>query len=152
MIDRWAALEAVIRSAHISAQAEIMAGTRTPTQVVACAELLPEWRKEGPAGDGNHPINEACTYNGQPWRCCQAHNTNNNPDIRPGSHPAQWAPYHTTDPGRALPFVQPTGAHDPYLTGECCRFGSKIYRSIMGAANAYSPTAYPQGCEEVTAE
>ena len=140
---------AAVRSAQITLQNEITAGTRTPTQVVACAELLPEWRKEGPAGDGNHPINEACTYNGQPWRCCQAHNTANNPDIRPGSHPTQWAPYHTTDPGRALPYVQPTGAHDSYLQGECCRFNGKVYRSVMETANAYSPADYLLGWEIV---
>lgn len=105
-----------------------------------------------PQGDGSHEVGEACTHNGQSWRCCQAHNTNNNPDIEPGNSPAQWAPYHTTDPTKAKAFIQPTGAHDAYQKGERCLWtDGKVYRSVMDGANAYSPEAYPQGWEEVTA-
>ena len=69
-----------------------------------------------------------------------------------GSSPAQWAPYHTTDPTKAKPFIQPTGAHDSYQKGEVCLWtDGKVYRSTMETANAYSPEAYPQGWEEVTA-
>ena len=38
------------------------------------------------------------------------------------------------------------------MKGECCLWtDGKVYRSIMETANAYSPAAYPQGWEEVTA-
>lgn len=116
-------------------------------------DLLPAWTKAGPKGDGSHEVGEACTHDGQSWRCCQAHNTNNNPDIEPGKSPAQWVPYHTTDPKKAKPFIQPTMAEDSYQKGEVCIWtDGKVYRSIMETANAYSPEAYPQGWEVVEVE
>lgn len=101
-------------------------------------------------GVGSHEVGEPCTNAGQSWRCCQAHNCNDNPDIKPGESPAHWAPYHTTDPARAKPFIQPTGAHDAYLKGEVCLWtDGKVYRSTMETANAYSPADYPQGWQEI---
>lgn len=152
MSTKYSGLEAALRSARMTFVSEANAGDRTGTEIIACDDLLPAWTKAGPKGDGSHEVGEACTHNGQSWRCCQAHNTNNNPDIEPGNSPAQWAPYHTTDPTKAKAFIQPTGAHDAYQKGECCLWtDGKVYRSIMDGANAYSPEAYPQGWEEVTA-
>lgn len=149
-MSKYSALEAALRSTRINALNEIALGERTGTEVIACEELLPAWSKEGPNGDGSHELGEPCTHAGQAWTCCQAHNTNNNPDIEPGKSPAQWAPYHTKDPAKAKPFIQPTGAHDAYLTGEVCLWtDGKVYRSIMETANAYSPEAYPTGWEVV---
>lgn len=76
-----------------------------------------------------------------------------NPDIEPGKSPAQWVPYHTTDPKKAKPFIQPTMAEDSYQKGEVCLWtDGKVYRSIKEDANAYSPEAYPQGWEVVEIE
>lgn len=152
MSTKYSGLEAALRSARMTFTKEAATGDLTGAEIVACEDLLPAWTKAGPKGDGSHELNEACTHEGQSWRCCQAHNTNNNPDIEPGNSPAQWAPYHTTDPTKAKAFIQPTGAHDAYQNGECCLWtDGKVYRSIMDGANAYSPEAYPQGWEEVTA-
>lgn len=150
MSEKYSGLEAALRSARLSTIAAITAGERTGTQVIACEEILPAWTKAGPDGDGTHKVGEPCTHAGQSWRCCQAHNSVNNPDIEPGQSPAHWAPYHTTDPARAKPFIQPTGAHDAYLKGEVCLWtDGKVYRSTMETANAYSPTDYPQGWQEI---
>ena len=150
MSEKYSGLEAALRSARLSTIAAITAGERTGTQVIACEEILPKWTKAGPDGDGTHKVGEPCTHAGQSWRCCQAHNSVNNPDIEPGQSPAHWAPYHTTDPARAKPFIQPTGAHDAYLKGEVCLWtDGKVYRSTMETANAYSPTDYPQGWQEI---
>lgn len=150
MSSKYSGLEAALRSARLNAVREVAAGERTGTDVVACEELLPPWTKAGPKGDGSHEAGEPCTHAGQSWRCCQAHNCNNNPDIEPGQSQAQWAPYHTTDPARAKPFIQPTGAHDAYLKGEVCLWtDGKVYRSTMETANAYSPADYPQGWQEI---
>lgn len=131
---------------RLNAINEIVAGVRTGTDVIACEELLPPWTQKGPRGDGSHKLDEPCTHEGQAWRCCQAHNAINNADVKPGQSPAQWAPYHTTDPAMAKPFVQPTGAHDSYLKGEAALWtDGKVYISTMETANAYSPAAYPQG-------
>ena len=143
MSDWTAALEAAICSARMSMEGEIRAGSRTGTQVVACEELLAPWTP------GKYEIGDARTHAGQAWRCCQAHNNANNPDIEPGHSPDQWAPYHTTDPARAKPFVQPTGAHDAYQQGEVCIWEGRLYRSVMEGANSHSPADYPQGWEEV---
>ena len=32
----------------------------------------------------------------------------------------RWVPYHTTDPKKAKPFIQPTMAEDSYQKGEVC--------------------------------
>lgn len=145
-MSKYSGLEAALRSTRLNALNEIAAGERTGTDVIACEELLPPWTKEGPKGDGSHEAGEPCTHAGQAWKCCQAHNTNNNPDIAPGTHPAQWAPYHTKDPKKAKPFIQPTGAHDSYAKDECCVWTDGLtYISTMEGANAHSPGAYPAG-------
>jgi hypothetical protein len=46
------------------------------------------------------------------------------------------------------PWVQPTGAHDAYNTGDRVTFEGKVYESLINA-NTYSPTAYPAGWQEV---
>lgn len=45
-------------------------------------------------------------------------------------------------------FVQPTGAHDAYNTGDRVTFEGVVYESTIDS-NVYSPTAYPQGWTEV---
>ena len=148
----YAALQSALRSVRITFVSEALAGNRTGTEIIACEELLPEWTKAGPKGDGSHEVGEPCTHGGQAWKCCQVHNSNNNPDIEPGNSPAHWAPYHTTDPKKAKPFIQPTGAHDTYMKGECCLWtDGKVKRSKVDN-NAYSPDDYPDNWEEVTIE
>jgi hypothetical protein len=125
------------------------AGSLTSTEMVDNMVLLPDYAPAGPAGDYQHPLGECCTYDGQPWRCCQAYNAKNNPDIVPGSAAAHWVQFHTTDPTKALPFVPPTGAHNVYMDGECMLYiDGQVYRSTMDN-NAYSPDEYAKGWEVV---
>ncbi len=151
MSNKYSGLEAALRSARMTFVSEANAGDRTGTEIIACEDLLPAWTKAGPKGDGSHEVGEACTHEGQSWRCCQAHNTNNNPDIEPGNSPAQWAPYHTTDPTKAKAFIQPTGAHDAYQTGDRVTYNGQIYESTIDN-NVWSPDTYPQGWEVVEVE
>src|SRR5699024_6004562 len=46
-------------------------------------------------------------------------------------------------------WVQPTGAHDAYQTGDHVMFEGAEYVSLIDG-NDWSPTAYPQGWEEIT--
>lgn len=125
-------------------------GTMDGNTVIRSMILLPAYQPQGPGKDYNHTVGECCTYSGQPWRCCQEYNAQNNPEILPGESPAHWVPFHATDPACALPFVQPTGAHDAYQKGEVCLWtDGKVYRSILETANAYSLADYPSGWEEV---
>lgn len=148
MSGKYSGLEAALRSTRVNAINEIVAGERTGTQVIACEELLPAWTKAGPDGDGIHKVGEPCTHDGQGWRCCQEHSTKNNPDIEPGRSPAHWAPYHTTDPTKAKPFIQPAGAHDTYMKGEVCLWTDGTVKRSKVNDNAYSPEDYPDNWED----
>lgn len=64
----------------------------------------------------------------------------------PEELPAQWGFKWSTDPEKALPFL--ASATSPYNKGDCCTDGGKVWRSTMDS-NVWSPTAYPQGWEEV---
>ena len=148
MSGKYSGLGGPLRSPRVNAINEIVAGERTGTQVIACEELLPAWTKVGPDGDGIHKVGEPCTHDSQSWRCCQEHSTKNNPDIEPGKSPAHWAPYHTTDPAKAKPFIQPTGAHDTYMKGEVCLWTDGTVKRPKVNDNAYSPEDYPDNWED----
>ena len=44
-------------------------------------------------------------------------------------------------------FVQPTGAHDAYMTGDTVLYNGKVYTSVIDS-NVWSPDVYPQGWKE----
>ena len=46
-------------------------------------------------------------------------------------------------------FVQPTGAHDAYKTGDRVLYNGQVYESLMDG-NVWSPDAYPAGWQLVT--
>lgn len=67
----------------------------------------------------------------------------------PEELPAQWGFKWSTDPAKALPFVALSTS--PYMIGDCCTEGGKIYRSTIDN-NVWAPSAYPQGWEEVSVD
>lgn len=52
--------------------------------------------------------------------------------------------------GETPEWVQPTGAHDAYQTGDTVTFEGAEYVSLIDG-NTWSPTAYPQGWEKINA-
>ena len=52
--------------------------------------------------------------------------------------------------GETPEWVQPTGAHDAYQTGDHVMFEGAEYVSLIDG-NTWSPTAYPQGWEKINA-
>ena len=64
----------------------------------------------------------------------------------PETLPAQWGFVWSTDPAKALPFVAMSTS--PYMTGDCCTDGGKVWRSTIDN-NVWAPTAYPQGWTEL---
>ena len=50
--------------------------------------------------------------------------------------------------GATPEWVQPTGAHDAYQTGDHVMFEGAEYVSLIDG-NTWSPTAYPQGWEKI---
>ena len=82
---------------------------------------------------------------GRVVRLLQPYNSDTYPQ-EPEELPAQWGFAWSTDPAKALPFVAMSTS--PYNKGDCCTESSKVYRSTLDN-NVWSPSAYPQGWEEV---
>lgn len=83
---------------------------------------------------------------GRVVRLIQQYDSNIYPQ-EPEALPAQWGFVWPTDPAKALPFVAMSTS--PYMTGDCCTDGGKVWRSTIDN-NVWAPTAYPQGWEEAT--
>ncbi|MDL2257595.1 hypothetical protein LJC42_00350 [Eubacteriales bacterium OttesenSCG-928-K08] len=99
-----------------------------PDQIIKIMALFPEW------GERHFAAGDVVIYNSIPYKCVQEHDAQ--PDWAPDKTPALWASWHARSAETALPFVQPTGAHDQYLESEYMVLGGIIYRCIK-------PTAYP---------
>ena len=96
-------------------------------------------------------VGDIRSYDGKLYKVVQAHTTQ--ADWTPDATPALWteiAPPETEDGEEIVPdFVQPTGEHDAYKTGDKVLFEGKIYESTIDA-NTWSPADYPEGWKEVT--
>lgn len=98
--------------------------------------------------------NDKFTYKGKVYEVIQAHTSQTT--WLPDSTPALYKEYLNVEIQNAdgsttevvAEFRQPTGAHDSYKKDDKVLFNGKIYRSLLDN-NAYSPTDYPQGWEEV---
>lgn len=104
------ALAAALR--RIKREAIAAAPTADPDDVIADAALLQPWVP------GNYTTGDVRVQDGYPYKCCQAHDSSNNPDWDPATNRALWVPYHATTAKWALPYAVPTGAHDAYQDGE----------------------------------
>ena len=104
------ALAAALR--RIKREAIAAAPTAAPDDVIADAALLQPWVP------GNYTTGDVRVQDGYPYKCCQAHDSSNNPDWDPVTQRALWVPYHAKTAKWALPYVAPSGAHDAYQTGE----------------------------------
>lgn len=104
------ALAAALR--RIKREAIAAAPTAAPDDVIADAALLRPWTP------GDYAAGDVRVQDGYPYKCCQAHDSSNNPDWDPVTQRALWVPYHAKTAKWALPYVAPTGAHDAYQDGE----------------------------------
>lgn len=104
------ALAAALR--RIKREAIAAAPTAAPDDVIADAALLRPWTP------GDYAAGDVRVQDGYPYKCCQAHDSSNNPDWDPVTQRALWVPYHAKTAKWALPYVAPTGAHDAYQGGE----------------------------------
>ena len=91
-----------------------------------------------------YAVGDVRMYEGNPYRCVQAHDSTQNPDWTPAVA-ALWMQYHGTTRDTARPYIAPTGAHDMYKTGEWMIFDGSAYRCISDTV--YSPTDYPAAWE-----
>lgn len=119
----------------------------------------PLWAQPSGAHDA-YNAGDIVNYNGTLYQ-----STINGNVWAPDVYPAGWTVYEAaTEPEEPEPepeeptpepepeaypeFVQPTGAHDAYNTGDRVTYNGKVYESTMDG-NVWSPDAYPDGWEEV---
>ncbi len=105
-------------------------------------EFFPKWR-EGVA----YAVNDRVLYDGKLYKVVQAHTSQ--ADWTPNVVPALFV--HIAFPDEIPVWVQPTGAHDAYQTGDKVHFPTKsdpVYESLI-ANNAWSPSVYPAGWKVV---
>ena len=102
-----------------------------------------------PWAAGEHAVGDIYTANGQVWECIQGYDSAVYPDIVPGG--TAWGtfhrPLHGTSPNTAMPWVQPTGAHDMYKAGEYMTLDGTLWLCKQGTN--FSPAEYAQAWEAV---
>lgn len=81
-------------------------------------------------------------YGEKLYKCVQAHTSQ--ADWTPDATPALWVKISVDEWPE---WVQPTGAHDAYNTGDKVTYNGKRYISLIDG-NVYSPDDYPAGWEE----
>lgn len=144
------ALEAVVKQAKLSLKTQLTSGSMDGTTAIDLEILVSPWTVPDPAKPIKFVVGDMRTKDNQVWKCIQAYTDVEHINVIPGETPSMWVPYHTKDPKKAKPFIQPTFAENSYFKDECCIFNGVVHRSIMDTANAYSPEAYPAGWEIVT--
>lgn len=112
------------------------------TLAIACMAFFEPWTP------GQYEVGDIRTNptTGYPRECITAHDSTVNTDwtIDVGTI---WKAYHSRKKEYALPWEQPTGAHDMYKTGEYMIWTDKeIYKCLSDTV--YSPEEYAQAWEK----
>ena len=102
------------------------------------------------APDTAYQPGDILSYGNILYKVVQAHTSQS--DWLPSETPALYTPFKApiTEDGAEviMDWVQPTGGHDTYTTGDKVTFNGKIYESVIDN-NSWSPTDYPQGWKEI---
>lgn len=117
---------------------EQLAVTLDDETALTGVELFPMW-----AIGVAYAVGDRVQYNGTLYKCVQAHTSQ--ADWTPDVTPALWVVVTVEEWPE---WVQPTGAHDAYNTGDKVRYNGKHYVCTINA-NTYAPDVY--GWESVTA-
>ena len=99
-----------------------------------------EWIQPTSAADA-YPLGWIAAHNGKMWTSLVGGNV-----WEPGT--SAWREL-ASDPDVAPEWIQPTGSHDAYDTGDRVTFEGAEYVSKIDG-NTWSPTAYPAGWELVS--
>ena len=119
----------------------------------------PIWAQPSGAHDA-YSAGDIVNYNGTLYQ-----STINGNVWSPDVYPAGWTVYEAaTEPEEPEPepepepdpeepttypeWVQPSGAHDAYNTGDRVTYNGRVYESTING-NVWSPDAYPQGWEDL---
>lgn len=94
--------------------------------------------------DKLYKVNDIFKYEGKLYKVIQEHTSQE--DWIPSELPALYLNFM---PENVIPeWVQPTGNHDAYNTGDKVIYEGKVYESLIDN-NTWSPLDYPQGWKEV---
>lgn len=111
------------------------------------AVILPE--AYDPWTPGEYAVGDMRRHVGQVWRCCQAHDSTDNPNWEPGATAAIWVPCHAKDAAYARDYVPPSGAHDAYQAGEYMRWTDGVIYRCLENNTVHDPAALPTAWEAV---
>lgn len=110
---------------------EQLAVTLDDETALTGVELLPAWTT-----GKSYIIGDRVQYMGTLYKCVQAHTAQT--DWTPDKTPALWV---TVSIDEYPEWVQPTGAHDAYNTGDKVSYNGKHY-ICTADANVYAPGVY----------
>ena len=116
----------------------VLASELTDDELAQIATLYDKW-KVGKA----YVVGDVVSYHNVLYEVVQAHTSQ--ADWTPDTVPALFKSHAPT--GVIPEWVQPTGSHDAYNTGDKVTYEGKVYESLIDA-NTWSPIAYPQGWQE----
>ena len=117
---------------------EQLAVTLDDETALTGVELFPTW-----VVGKEYAVSDRAQYNGTLYKCIQAHTSQ--ADWTPDATPALWVVVSIDEYPE---WVQPTGAHDAYNTGDKVSYNGNRYVCTIDA-NTYAPDVY--GWESVTA-
>ena len=117
---------------------EQLAVTLDDETALTGVELFPTW-----VVGKEYAVSDRAQYNGTLYKCVQAHTSQ--ADWTPDATPALWVVVSIDEYPE---WVQPTGAHDAYNTGDKVSYNGNRYVCTIDA-NTYAPDVY--GWESVTA-
>lgn len=118
-----------------------IAESEDKTLGIQCMALFPTWTR------GNYNVGDVRTdpQTGYPYECIVAHDSSVNTDWTISVR-TLWKPWHSQKPEYALPWEQPTGAHDMYKAGEYMIWtDGTVKKCLMGTS--FSPEEYPGAWE-----
>lgn len=133
-------LESLVRYAQNGLTASAQAA-EDKTLAISCAALFRTWEP------GKYPAGAIRTDGKTPYECILDHDSTVNPDWDISVR-TLWKPYHSRQAKWALPWIQPTGAHDMYKTGEYMVYtDGKTY--LANQDTNFSPDDYPAAWDQV---
>ena len=113
------------------AKIETAASAMTDDKALKAVELFPVWQDSKA-----YAMGDRVRYNSTLYKCVQAHTAQ--ADWTPDATPALWVAVSLDEYPE---WVQPTGAHDAYNTGDKVSYNGKHYISTIDA-NTYAPDVY----------
>ena len=109
---------------------EAAASTMTDENALTAIELFPAWELKA------YVVGDRVRYSGKLYKCVQAHTSQ--ADWTPEATPALWVVVNIEEYPE---WVQPTGAHDAYNTGDKVSYNGKHYVCTIDS-NTYAPDVY----------